>query len=885
MATIRTGIELNDNFSNVLYSIINSVSLAVSSMDEMRQTMNANIDTSSLEGARNEINQATIAADELNAAMKGMSTPSVPTASSQAPEQAQWQTNNVDVFSGAGYERFQQEVQSANSMLQQLNSKQAQIQQTAASMDILPDSAIQDITGLGTRIQAVQQKIEQIESNSLDMGTDVANTQLEQLRMQLNQAIQEQNNLNAAMENMDVSAANAAYSKLSQSVANTERYIRDNTDSQGQFNNQIRDGTNNANNLTGAIKSAVSIYAILQGIKGTIGASDELTQTTARLNLMNDGLQTTQQLQDMIYLSAQKTHSSYLDTANAIAKMGNNAGGAFSGNEELIAFMEQVNKQFVIGGASTQEQSNAMMQLSQAMASGALRGDELNSILDAAPGIARTIEQSMGWAEGSIKSYAEEGAVTAQVVKNSLLNMADETNAAFDSMPLTFSQAMTDLGSATVRTFQPVLNRLNTIANSAAFKTFANNAVQAMAILANVVLNIFDLIGTVGGFIADNWSIVQPFIIGAAVALGIYTLALIANSVAQGINSLQKTFNTIAAYSNAKAVLANKAAFDAETIATAQATVAQASFNTVLMACPLTWILLIIIGVIAAFYAAVAAINKLTGSTHSATGIIVGILAMAVAFIWNLFLGLMDLVLGIINFWVNKFIIFANFFANVFENPISSVIYLFQGMADNVLGILESIARAMDKIFGSNMADAVSGWRSGLKDMADNVVSKYAPDENYQKVFDELNLSSESFGLERWSYGDAWDTGYDFGKKIDSAVSNFSLSDALGKTDIPQPDEYASALDSSNAASDIGNISSDTGDIKDSVSISEEQLKYLRDAAEQETINRFTTAEVKVDVGGITNHISSEMDLDGIVTGLTDAMSEAVNIAAEGIHN
>ena len=413
MSSIQTGIELNDQFSGVLNNIICSVNLAVSAMYDMQQSMNADIDTSSLEGARDEINQATAAIDAMNQAASRQTAPDitppvVDTGSSQvinvdvnpilpeplvenpepirpeilpnAPPEAvevpvTWNADGLKVFTDTGVDRFQQEIQSANGMLEQLSSTQDMIARQAYNTMLFPPEAFQNLNNLAVRINAVRDRIQQIQNNPVNIGTDNANAELEQLRMQLNQAIQEQNSLNQAMQNMDVSAANDAYLHLSQTVSGTERYIRDNVDEQGRFNQEISAGTQQANELTGTIKRAVAAYVSIQSIGNVLGVSDELTQTIARLNLMNDGAQTTQDLFNMIYASAQKTHSPIMTTADAIAKMGNNAGAAFSSNIELIAFMDQVNKQFAIGGASATEQSNALLQLSQAMASGALRAE------------------------------------------------------------------------------------------------------------------------------------------------------------------------------------------------------------------------------------------------------------------------------------------------------------------------------------------------------------------------------------------------------------------------------------------------------------------------------------------------------------------------------
>jgi len=193
-------------------------------------------------------------------------------------------------------------------------------------------------------------------------------------------------------------------------------------------------------------------------------------------------------------------------------------------------------------------------------------------------------------------------------------------------------------------------------------------------------------------------------------------------------------------------------------------TVAQWALNSALLASPITWIILAIIALIAIFYAVIGIINKFAGTSISATGVIFGAFAVLGAFLWDLFLGLLELVFGVINAMVNPFIRIANFIGNVFTNPISAIIYGFQSMADSILAILEKIASAMDFVFGSKMAGAVAGWRSGLKNMADAAVKEYAPNENYQKVMNELDLSVSDLGLKRWNYSDAYKSGDKMGQ-------------------------------------------------------------------------------------------------------------------------
>lgn len=218
--------------------------------------------------------------------------------------------------------------------------------------------------------------------------------------------------------------------------------------------------------LTQTIRNLAGAYLGLQGLKGLVGLSDELVSTTARLDMMNDGLQSTVQLNNMIFQSAMRARGVYTETAAFVAKLGNLAGDAFDSNAELIAFAEQINKQIVLSGASTTEASAAMLQLTQGLSSGALRGEELNSVLEQTPMIAKTIADYMGVTTGQMRELAGEGQVTAEVVKNAMLAASDETNAKFAEMPMTWSQVWTQAQNIATRALQPVLSAINWLANN-----------------------------------------------------------------------------------------------------------------------------------------------------------------------------------------------------------------------------------------------------------------------------------------------------------------------------------------------------------------------------------------------------------------------------------
>lgn len=1032
MATIRTAIELQDNFTSVLYQVINSVNLGLSAMEDLHQSMNAQVDTSSIEAARDSINQATIAVQELDAAMQGVEAPTIPTPTAPVsttpvniptPQPTQWQsydglevfkntgverfeqevasvnsmlqdlnatqshitqaaaesevlspqarydveavenrvqalqqsieqveqnplnigsdsanasleqlrarlsetlelqdnlnaamqgadisqinaaylqlsqnisetermvrdsfenippveipvtwkTDSLEVFTSTGVDRFQQEVQSANNMLNTLNTTQEHIASTAAQTNLFPASAVADMGRMGSRLQAIQQRIQQIENNPLNIGTETANAELERLRGQLDQAIQEQENLNRAVDDMDVQAANEAYLRLSQTIGNTESYIRDNVDEQGRFNQEINEGVANADNLMNVIKGAVAAYATVQTVGKVLDLSDTLTSTTARLNLMNDGLQTTQDLQNMIYLSAERARGSYQATADAVSKLGLMAGDAFGSSQEIIAFMEQVNKQFTIAGTEAAGVDAAMLQLTQAMASGVLRGEELNSIFEQAPTIIQTIADYLDVPIGSIREMAAEGQITADIVKSAMFAAADETNEKFASMPKTFSQIWTSFQNTALMAFQPVLNRLNEIANSDAFQQFVNNAIEGLSVVAGVALEIFDLLVSVAGAVADNWSWLSPIIYGVAAALAVYYGWQLAVNM---INAISKGIHVAMAV----AQMIHAAATGALTAATAAEIAEQNGLNAALYACPIVWIIVLITALIALFYAAVAAVNKFAGTSVSATGIICGAFMVALAFIGNIFVALWNLVVDVFVLIYNLVATVANFIGNVFTDPIGAICRLFFDLADTVLGILQALASAIDAIFGSNLAGSVQGWRDSLGGWVDDTFGKG------EEVMAKMNADDMKLG--RFEYGEAWDAGYSFGEGIDQSIANFDPS-SLFDTNVPGADDYANLGSYGSGIGGIGSgvddIAGNTGKIADSMDITEEDLKYLRDIAEQEAVNRFTTAEITIEQ---TNHntVSGKMDLDGIVSGLTDAANEAVDKIAEGVH-
>ena len=674
-----------------------------------------------------------------------------------------------------------------------------------------------------------------------------------------------------AVDTAAIREAREEWAKAGTAFDTIEENIRNANNEQQNFNNSIRGGSNSANGLLSIIKKVAIAAGGIAGINKVLNISDELASTKARLNLLVDDGGSVEALEQKIMASAQRSRSVYFDTASAVAKLGLNAGNAFNGDmDQVIAFMEQVNKQFVIGGATAQEQSNAMIQLTQAMAAGALRGEELNSILDGAPGIARAIEKYMGIAEGSIKSVAQEGKVTAEVVKNAMFAMADETNAKFDSMPKTWAQIWAGMKNQALSMFAPILTKINQIANSSKFQQVTTALINGLAGVANIASSVLDILISIASVVVDNWGIIQPLVLGIAAAMLLYNGYLIANNAITAISNAQKGLAAVQAYKAAVANTTLAATEKAEAMAKASATAAQYGFNAALLACPLTWILLIIIAVIAAIYMIVAAINKLTGSTISATGIICGVVAVAGAFVLNCAIGVLNAIIQAIwTIFVAPFLGIVEWILNVCNGGFNSFGDAVANLIGQIIGWFLNLGKVVttiiDAIFGTD-------WTAGLESLQ-SAVTSWGKNEN------AITLDKNAPTIDyRATYSGAWDAGYDFGQGIDDKIGG--MFDASGL-------DSMGAFDLSNTLDGIygntGDTAANTAATADALDIAEEDLAYLRDIAEREAINRFTTAEIKVEQHN-ENHISKDADLDGIMDAWANDFAEKLEVSEEGVH-
>ncbi|MFQ4641033.1 hypothetical protein C4V10_18025 [Clostridioides difficile] len=729
----------------------------------------------------------------------------------------------------------------------------------------------------------------------------------EQLQRTSSNAI-DANSIRTARE--ELARAEAGFDRL-------EQQIREADEQQKRFNDDVRKGASSTDKLVENAKRLVATYIGLRSVGGLINLSDQMTSTNARLAMINDGQQSDGGLNKMIFQSAERARASYLDTAKIVSRVGMNAGKAFSSTKEIVAFAEQLNKKFVIAGATTEETNSALLQLTQGLGSGVLRGEELNAVFESAPNIIQSIADYLEVDIGKIRGMASEGMLTADIVKNSLLSAAEQTNAEFEKMPYTFGQIWTSIKNNAVMIFGVIQKKIEQSMSSRGFRTFIDNFISGLYVLGNVFFNIFNgiisilgspafqsfsntmivgisLISQALGWIvtqalnlanifAQNWSIIGPIIAGVVGILGTYLIALGSIWLWETLCKISKNALAIASAIHALAV-------HAELTETQMATVAQWGLNAAILACPIFWIVAGIIALVAVLFVGVAIFNHFAGTSVSAIGIVAGAISVAAAFVGNLFIATGNLIIDIVALIYNSLANFAEFFANFLDDPIGSVIRAVSRMADAVLGILRSIASAIDTIFGSNLANAVSGWQDKLQGWTDKVAGE-------AKIKVE-RMDPNKLHFDRFNYGKAWGAGYKWGDKLETNIKDkfdiskiaekakkdlglddlwdkkYGLGDGLGSAGLNSP--------LGDAAKGAKDTAGNTAKMAKTMDKSQEDLKYLRDIAEQEVINKYTGVNIKIDMNN-TNNINSEADVDGIVNVLTEKLNDAMVVSAEGI--
>ena len=678
-------------------------------------------------------------------------------------------------------------------------------------------------------------------------------------------------------DSFDTSSINNARASL-EAAAQQVNHIADN---QENVTKEVHNSTNAMDGFIRKIGAAVAAYASIQTVRKVMDMSDELVSTNARLDVMNQSFEkvnksamNTQDTLNLIYASAQNARSELGSMADVVARFGNNAGDAFSGTQEVVDFANLVQKQMTIAGASTDEASNAILQLSQALGSGVLRGDELNSIFEQAPNLIQSIADYLDVPIGKIREMAKDGELTADVVKAAIFASADDINAKFEQMPMTWSQVWTAMGNTAVMQMQPVLDKVNEIANNQQFQTMIQNLMSGLAQVAVLILNIMELAGGVASFIADNWSVIEPILWGIVTALGAYVAALTIYNAIQGISAV------VTGVKAAAEMMASGATF--------MATAAQYGFNAALLACPLTWIILLIIAAVAAIIAFASYIASTGGVATTTFGVICGWINVVIQFIVNLGMVFANIAMAI---W-NGAKACASNIVTAFQNSIANVQTFFYNLLSTALSVIAKIAAALSKL------PFVEFDASGIQAAADGYAAKaqaaQASKGSYQDVGAAASKGMNTYNAfsKGWA-SDAYSNGAKFGDGVSNKVSSMfnggKGTSGIDTSNMFSGGGYQSSIPSSGlgSPSQLGKAANDTAGstakTAKALDTTTEELKYLRDIAERDVINRFTTANITIKQNN-NNNVSSSADLDGLMNGMVEGIQEAIAKTTEGVH-
>ena len=634
---------------------------------------------------------------------------------------------------------------------------------------------------------------------------------------QINQSVNEVNDSIREMGDASRYVVVQGLNEINQTLKQIGQSTKQAADEQENHKKEIDKASASANKL---LSYAVRIASAFGGIKiasGLISLSDTMTQTGARLGMVIDqldgGLGNVAGLQESIYQSAQRSRGAYLDTAAAISKMGLMAGDAFDSSGEIIAFMEQINKQFKIAGTDASGIQAAMLQLTQAMGSGVLRGEEYNSILEQAPNIIQTIADYLEVPKGQLKDMAAEGKITADIVKAAMFAAADDTNAKFESIPMTYGDAWTMVKNAGVNALGEVSDKLNDILNSDAGGQMLNGLIAGFDLLADVASGTIDLMASGAEWVADNWDYVYPILIGIGAAFMVAGMAGVASGLA-----------------------------------------AAASWS------PITFIA---IGIGVAIWDMVFGLTQAGISFEEMGAVAGGVLG-----------GIYTIIYTVIATSWNLFATFAEFFANVFNDPVAAIANLFAGLLDTILSVVQTAASAIDALLGSDISGAVAGFRNTVSDFVESKVGA-----NQVKI-QRMEAADFSENITKGA-----DLGKTFGKKLDDLNINlgdfnkgFGTGGLKGIGGAGNPGLGGGG--NIGQVGSVGNVKNVEGDI----SLADEDLKLYRDLAERKYMNQIELKTLAPNINvtlpaGASGNLTADDVADKIKVMLIQQMSANTAVA------
>lgn len=616
---------------------------------------------------------------------------------------------------------------------------------------------------------------------------------------------------------------------------------------QKEHDNAVKGTNRNANMLVNTMRRLLGIYIGLAGLKKILSISDDVSQTSSRIKLINDGLQTTAELEDKIMKSANRSRAAYSDTAKVISKLGITAKKSFKNNDEMIAFTELVTKSFKVGGASVSEQTNGMYQLTQAMASGRLQGDEFRSIIENAPLLAKAIADYTGVGQKGLKKMASDGAISADIIKEAVFNSANEIEQKYKQLPITFADIWNRIKNASIIAFRPFLLKISEIANNEKFSKALNGIVNLLALLGTVLANVINIAVSGASFIYDNWSIIEPIFWAIIGVIALYTVVTTTQS-----------------------------------IATTALAIAQWALNSAILACPLFWI-------IAAILAVIIVIGILI---HRTIGFKAAwmIAANVVITIWDsLVIAGHMMANGVCDAW-DKMLMGAAIMSTGIRNALTNMkawgLSIIDAFINKAIDAINTLINAVNKIPGValptiqhvNIAANAKIEAHAKTSLRDAILNDFINEKNgdIQKRADQIKrMESEMYAREVKRKADIEKAKIEHQNTKNKKIMDFSPS-GFDFSSFASNDALKNIKDNTKGTKDH------TGKMKDTLNIAEEDLKYLRDVAQREVIDRTVLRDVNVKIDNSFGDINQNADVDGIIRKIEQRIDEEINSNAEG---
>jgi hypothetical protein len=684
-------------------------------------------------------------------------------------------------------------------------------------------------TVINNIINSVDIAVAAMQEMSQTMNTDIGSSVFDAMRDSLDQATEAADRLNEEINNINPSEP--------------ER-------KQKEFNKSIQNGTNNANELSNAFNRIGTAIGSMFAIQKVIGFIDDCTDATnTQLNaqtqlagvLANTGggqdaydalVDKAQEIQqagmygDEAMIGAAAEFATYMDDTSAVELMmdtlTNYAAGMTGGGE--VDYTSMVDYATNLGKITTGSY-DAMTK------KGFEFTDAQKAVIDGTATESQYVE-ALGDDWQSMSDDMRSASVIADVINESWDNlyatMSDTPEAQLQSIKNSFGDIQEEVGNKLYNSLSMLYGVI--IDNMPMIESAMMAGADGLNVIIAVISYLMQGVADVAAFVQNNWSIIGPIVWGIVAALTAYYTWTMLCKVAS---------------------------------------IAMAAATALMSANPIVLVIIAVIALIAIFYAAVAAVNKFAGTSYSATGIIMAVFAVLAAHLINTF---------VVPVW-NTFASLANFFGNLFNDPVAAVKVLFYDMCLSVIGYIATLARGIE-----DLLNKIPGVTVDITSGLDNFYSEL--EQAQQAVKDESGWVEIVGKMDYMDYSDAATAGYQFGEELGDAISDFSLTDALGigNSDVLDMSSYSGLTDALDSST-IADSTSETADsIADSLSVTDEELKYLRDIAEQETINRYTTAEINVDMSGMQNTVNSGDDIDGFMTILTDSVGEAIDNMTEGVH-